>query len=95
MQINGYQPQNRLYHYNSYCKYSLLYETVMGRTKDFNEVTKSLILSLHAATKQRQDIASHVGCSMASVSRVINAVALKGWAACGKQKTTPQNDRQL
>ena len=61
----------------------------MGRTKDLNEVTKSLkslkslILSLHAAGKQRKDIASHVGCSKASVSRVINAVALKGRAACG------------
>ena len=53
----------------------------MGRTKDLNEVTKSLkslILSLHAAGKQRKDIASHVGCSKASVSHVINAVALKG-----------------
>ena len=98
IQTSGYQPQNRLYHYKSYCKYSLLYEAVMGRTKDFNEVTKSLkslILSLHAAGKQRKDIASHVGCSKASVSCVINAVALKGRAACWKQKTTPQDDRQF
>ena len=46
-----------------YCKYSLLYEAVMGRTKNLNEVTKSLkspTLSLHAAGKQRKDIASHV-----------------------------------
>ena len=70
--------------------------------KDLNEVTKSLkslkslILCLHAAGKQRKDIASHVGCSKASVSHVINGVALKGQAACGKQKkTTPQDDRQL
>ena len=66
----------------------------MGRTKDLNEVTKSLkslILSLHATGNQRKDIASHVGCINASISRVINAVALKGQAACGKQmKTTPQ-----
>ena len=53
--MSDYQPHNRLCHYKSYCKYSLLYETVMGRTKD----------------------------------------ALKGRAACEKQKTTPQNDRQL
>ena len=67
----------------------------MGCTKDLNEVTKilkSLILSLHAAGKQRKDIASHVGCSKASVSCVINAVALKGWAACGKQKKTILQD---
>ena len=32
--------------YKSYCKYSLLYEAVMGRTKDLNQVTKSFILSL-------------------------------------------------
>ena len=99
MEISAYQPQNRLYHYKSYYKYSLLYELAMGRKKDFNEVTKSLkslILSLHAAGKQRKDIASHVGCSKASTSSVINAVALKGWAACGKQKkTTPQDNRQL
>ena len=62
MQMSDYQPQNRLYHYTttkSYCKYSLLYEAVMGRTKDLNEVTKSLkslILSLHAAGKQLKDI---------------------------------------
>ena len=50
--MSGYQPQNRLYHYKSYCKYSLLYEVVMRPTKDLNEVTKSLntlILSLRAA----------------------------------------------
>ena len=97
--MSGYQPQNRLCHYKSYCKYSPLYEAVMGRTKDFNEATKSLkslLLSLHAAGKQRKDIASPVGCSEASVSRVINDVALKGQAACGKQKkTTPQDHRQL
>ena len=48
--------------YKSYCKYSLLYEAVMECTKDLNEVTKSLkslILSLHAAGKQRKDIANH------------------------------------
>ena len=68
----------------------------MGCTKDFNEVTKSLILSLHAAGRQRKDIASHVVCSKASISIVINAVALKDQVACGKQKkTTPQDDRQL
>ena len=104
MQMSGYQPQNRLHHYKNYCKYSLLYEAVTGRTKGLNEVTKilksfkslkSLILSLHAAGKQRKDIASHVGCSKASISHVNNAVALKGRAACGKQKkTTPQDDRQ-
>ena len=83
--MSGYQPQNRLYHYKSYCKYSLLYGAVMGCTKDVNEVTKSLkslIVSLHAAGKQQKDITSHVGCSKISVSHVINAVALKGWAAC-------------
>ena len=96
MQMSGYQPQNRLYGYKSYYKYSLLYEAVMERIKDLNEATKSLILSLHTAGKQPKDIASHVGCSKASVSRVINAVALKGRAACGKQKKTiPQDDRQL
>ena len=58
----------------------------MGHTKDLNKVTKSLILSLHAAGKQRKDIANYVGCSKASVSRVINTVALKGRAACEKQK---------
>ena len=37
-----------------------------------------------------------MGCSKASVSRVINAVVLKGRAGCGKQKkTTPQDDIQL
>ena len=68
--MSGYQPQNRLCHHKSYCKYSLLYEAVMGRTKDLNEVAKSLkslIFSLCAAGKQRKDIASHVGCSKASV----------------------------
>ena len=81
--------------YKSYCKYSLLYEAVMGRTKDFNIVTKSLIFFLHAAGNQRRNIASHVAFSKASVSRV-NVVALKGRAAYGKQKkTTPQDDRQL
>ena len=57
--MSGYQPQNRLYHYESYCKYSQLYEAVMGRTKDLIEVTrnlKSLILSLHAAGKHRKDM---------------------------------------
>ena len=99
--MSDYQPQNRLYHYKSHYKYSLLYEAVMGRAKDLNEVIKSLkslILSRHAAGKQRKDIASYmyVGCSKASVSRAINAVALKGRAACGKQKkTTPLDDRQL
>ena len=44
--MSDYQSQYRLYHYKSYCKYSQLYEAVMGRTKDLNEVTKSLILSL-------------------------------------------------
>ena len=35
-------------------------------------------------------------CNKASISRVINTVALKGRAACGKQKkTAPQDDRQL
>ena len=106
MQISGYRPQNRLYHYKSYCKYSLLYEAVMRCTKDLNEVTKGLkslkslkglILSFHAAAgRQRKDIASHVGCSkVVPVSRVTNAVALKGWAVCRKQKKTPQDDRQL
>ena len=42
MQTSGYQPQNRLYHYKSYCRYFLLYEAVMGCTKELNEVTKSL-----------------------------------------------------
>ena len=59
MQMSDYQPQNRLYHSKSYCKYSLLYESVMGLTKDLNEVTKSLkslILSLYAAGKQRKDM---------------------------------------
>ena len=74
--MNDCQPQIRLYHYKSYCKYSLLYEAVMGRTKDFN------------AGKQRNDIASHVVCSKASISRVINAVALRGRETCGKQKKT-------
>ena len=65
----------------------------MVYTKYFNKVTKSLkslILSLHAAGKQWKDITSHVGCSKASVSHVINDIALNGQAACGKQKkTTP------
>ena len=59
MQISGYRPQNRLYHYKSHCKYSLLYEEVMGRTKDLNEMTKglkSLIPSLHGAGKQRKTL---------------------------------------
>ena len=73
----------------------------MGRTKDLNEVTKSFqSLKSHSLSsccwEAAKDIASHMGCSKASVSRVINAVALKGRAACGKQKKiTPQDDRQL
>ena len=94
--MSGYQLQNKLYHYKSYWKYSLLYEAVIRRMKDLNEVTKSLILSFYASGKQRKGIASHVGCSKASVSRVISGVALKGRAACRKQKKTiPQDDRQL
>ena len=47
--------------YKSYCKYSLLYEAVMGRTKDFNEVTKkvskvsfSLFMLLESSEKTLQ-----------------------------------------
>ena len=49
--------------------------------------------------ESRKILQSHVGCSKASTSHVIcviNTVALKGWAACGKQKKiTPQDDRRL
>ena len=56
-------------------------------------VSFSLFLLLESSEK---DIASHVGCSKSSISRVISAVALKNQAACVKQKkTTPQDDRQL
>ena len=37
--------------YKSYRKYSLLYEAVMGRTKDLNEVTKSLKCCWKAAKR--------------------------------------------
>ena len=46
--------------------------------------------SLRAAGKQRKDIESHVGCSKASVSRVINAVA----CCCCKPATKPLLNRK-
>ena len=88
--------------YKSYCKYSLLYEAVMGRTKDLNEVTKSLkslILSLHAAGKHyySEKTLQAMWAAARPPSPVSSMLLLwKAWVACGKQKkTTPQDDRQL
>ena len=61
--MSDYQPQNKLYHYKSYCKYSLLYEAVMGRTKDLNEVTKSFKVSSLSCSLQskRLDVCKPCG----------------------------------
>ena len=93
--MSDYQPQNRLNHYKSYHEYSLLCDAVVGRTKDLNEVTKSLILSL-CFWKTAKRHCKPCGLQQGLRLRVINAIALKGRAACGKQKkTTPQDDGLL
>ena len=95
--ISSKQKQILLFHYNSIEQRVL--QIVSACT---SYVLNSLMFTIRKSTFvehtsfQRKDTASHMGCSKASVSRVINAVALKGWAAYGKQKkTAPQDDRQL
>ena len=96
MQISAYQPQNRLYRYKSYCKYSLLYEAVMGHTNDFNEVTISLILSLFILLESSEKILQAMWAAARPPSPVSSMLLLWKARHVGTQeKTTPQDHWQL